>query len=366
MDELTLPVPVLVDVVPVEQADALILAARQDLADLHHAVETAQLRAEATERRAQAAGADRVVLGRAAEQVQRYIEEHREIADRELKALLEQAADQARDRVERARHEANRHAADARRIAALSSGREPLDEAIRAVDELGPGEPIRIDPVTPPDEGPAVDSASIADRWATLPLVPPMPAPAPASAATTAAPPMVQPPAGPPPTAAPEPVASEPVAVVDPPRSRLAEDWSWLPEGGDEPDEPVAPFAPIEPEPAPEPWAPAADARPDLPPPPIAVAAPAPTREGSVAVDDPATVVTPAVTIAAPTAVAGSWDVASGAVPSDVPVATEPAPVAPVGTPPAGPARLGSVPVFALLQVAGLIVVLVVLLAFVG
>ncbi|CAN5712803.1 hypothetical protein BH10ACT1_BH10ACT1_05400 [soil metagenome] len=279
MEELTLPVPVLVDVIPVEQADALILAARQDLADLHQAVASAQFRAEATERRAQAAGADCVVLGRAAEGVQRYIEHQRELADGELKGLLEQAADQARERVERARDETNRHTADARRVAALSSSSTPAtDPTLGAGTSAlapGPAEALWIDPVTPPREA----------------------------------------------------------VPVETPRSGPSEDWSWLtaePEQVEQPEQVddvaevrVAPVADL------GPWKPAepeVGVRPELPPP-------------------------------------GSFDVAIAADLADVFDVDE---ATPAELPAATPARRGSVPVFALLQVAGLVAVLIVLLVIVG
>ena len=125
-DELSLPGPELVDVVPVDVADALIAQVRQDLHDLNHQLEGTVLAADAAERQVEAVGADAMLVGRAAEQVQRFIEERRTATDQELKLLLDAAADQSRHRIDEARAEADRMTSDARRLAApVSDGAAP-------------------------------------------------------------------------------------------------------------------------------------------------------------------------------------------------------------------------------------------------
>lgn len=273
MDELTLPIPELVDVIPAEQADALIHAARRELAQLNDRLQAALVAADAAERRSRSVGADSTLLGRAAEQVQLFIEEHRSATDAELKVLLDAASDQARARVEGARADADRMTADARRLrdGAL---RSPLDDG----DGLRP-------PATDGVAAPSFLEAGVIDLDEAGPAHEP---PGPAHE-----------PPGPP----------EPL---------------WLPE---------APAA-------------AAAADPDTP-----------VADGSVdrwwhGADT----------------VEGNGDSPRAHVSTDAPAAELPTAAVPVVAPDPTPARLrlGSVPAFALLQVAALLVVLVVLLAFVG
>lgn len=294
MEELQLPVPELVDVIPVEQADAILAVARQELSDLTHQVEAARLAADAAERQVLAQGADAALVGRAAEQVQRFIDERRQATDEELRVLLDAASAQAKSRIEEARAEADRITGDARMLA---SGPPPAAPAAPRVVEV----PAPIFPQHVFDPAPAPE---------------PEPEPLPES----------------------EPDIEPTPAAVAAPTSVLGSPAFALPVGAASPFDPVAPptldHLPPPPGPSEPMWLP-------LTPPPPAV----PT----------ATIAAPTTSMAAPPA-------------PDAPSAPgvpEPA-VAPAA--PAEPAklRLGSVPVFALLQVLGLALVLVVLLVFVN
>jgi hypothetical protein len=270
LDGLALPVPELVDVVPVEQADAIIAVARRELADLAQEVDAARLAADTAEQQVAAHGADATLVGRTAEQVQRFIEERRAATDAELKAMLDQAADQAKARIEGARAEADHITADARRLAAGA-----------------------------PD--PAVLSHVAEERPAIFPQY------------------------------------VLPEAEVETEVEAEAEVHAATPPG---PSEPL--------------W---------LPTPPAPPAPPTFTVPASVSTllagGEPATATTPAVVAPSPsTETSDATETSDDAV--QLPPPPDPTPI------PAGGPRLGSVPVFALLQVVGLVVVLVALLMFVN
>ena len=297
MNELALPTPELVDVVPVEQADALIAASRQILVDLRYEVDTATIAAEAAERHAIAVGADPTLVGRAAEQVQRFIEEQRGSTDVELKGLLDSATEQARDRVDQARREADRILADARRLADGTPDPRPsalpsLDAdhtwhpsvvpALGAAARLAAAPPAAYEPAAPPAPDLAGAAAPAARGTAQLPAVPP---------------------------------THEQAAPGPPEPMYLPATHSIRPE--------AAPASPPS-------WAPAPPSA-TIPVPPPAAAPSWPAAEAS-----PSTPSDPAV-------------------PQEDAAANSPARL-----------RLGSVPLFAVLQVCALLVVLVVLLAFVN
>jgi hypothetical protein len=172
--------PEVVDVVPADQADALVAATRDELADLRARTEAAISAADAAERLAQAQGADPIVLGRATEQAERFLEAERDRVDGELKALLDAAADQARARIDAARAEADRIVAAARRLAP-STPVVPAP-AVPLPEPQLPGEPLWLAPATiapapapapapepePPAEAPA--EAPTALRLGPLPV----------------------------------------------------------------------------------------------------------------------------------------------------------------------------------------------------
>lgn len=274
LDGLALPVPELVDVVPVEQADAIIAVARRELADLAQEVDAARLAADTAEQQVAAHGADATLVGRTAEQVQRFIEERRAATDAELKAMLDQAADQAKARIEGARAEADHITADARRLAAGA-----------------------------PD--PAVLSHVAEERPAIFPQY------------------------------------VLPEAEVETEVEAEAEVHAATPPG---PSEPL--------------WLP-------TPPAPPAFTVPA-SVSTLLAGGEPATATTPEVAGPSPsTEAAGDAAETRDATETSDDAVQLPPPPDPTPIPAGGP-RLGSVPVFALLQVVGLVVVLVALLMFVN
>ena len=121
MQELATPVPELVDVVPADQADELVRATRESLAALSHQASEVAQAADAAEREAKAMGADPVMLGRATEAAQRFIDEQRDRTDAELRTILDDASARSRRRIDEARADAERIRADARRLAAAAT-----------------------------------------------------------------------------------------------------------------------------------------------------------------------------------------------------------------------------------------------------
>ncbi|WP_426573601.1 hypothetical protein [Aquihabitans sp. McL0605] len=310
-DGLVLPVPELVDVIPVEQADAIIAVARQELADLSHEVDAAVLAADAAERHAASQGADPALAGQAAEQLQAFIEHRRAETDAELKLLLDEASAQAGARIDDARAEADRITADARRVTAGPSTPRPLAPSFLA-QPFEP-EPILPRPTDPPKVTPSAAAPSVVR---TAPFVESPPAIFPGHVFLD---------------------DDMPPAVPDDPATAAASVLAAAP-GPSEPLWLESPLLGASRAASPEPVAP-----------PEAVAPPAPPAPA-------APVVTPAAPAAGPAAAVPEAVVPPGAV----------APAAEAPSPAPAKARLGSVPVFAVLQVVGLLAVLVILLVFVN
>ncbi|MFN8019183.1 MAG: hypothetical protein U0P45_13820 [Acidimicrobiales bacterium] len=333
MQELAAPVPELVDVVPADQADALVAATRASLAALAQEAEELARAADAAEREAQAMGADPVLLGRATEAAQRFIDELRDRTDAELRTILDDATDRSRRRIDEARAEADRIRTEARALGATAAG-PSLGAAQAEPAAPTPGEPLWLE--VPGAEGPSTvtEVAIPADPTPLAAAEEPMAAgtqlEVPVDAAATAAEDREQV-AGP--AESPAPTVSAAAGVASP----------------------LAP--PADPEPAISDLDLGGEGDRD--------------REGDVMATGSVPSSSPSAataTIAAPKAVwppvePPPWTVDPG---PEAGTAEAEAPAADAATTPASGSKLGSVPVYALLQVVGLVVVLIVLLAFVN